>query len=326
MYLGATYKYKFDFRFLEQLQRDGVQWKVTFYCLEATSEVTEHLRPSPVPALPMFGASATIFWSGEKSKASTVSIDMAEVAKIADNIVKAHAAGSDDMAAGAETGAMDEEVDVTEHGVDGNDEPTSELDKLVEEAREEKALEAGGDDVELAGITCDDGDLLQDIAVVAAPASAGDGTPGPIDCDSLPARESTSSSSTDLAPMPPPPTPPPEHHRVRGAAARRSAIGALASVEVDGGFIAYYSKGVFEANCKTHDSCVVSRTVSNLTDRSLGRPRGGRPLGVMVAWLSKHRCATKADHWDYPNFCVPHEERLLARLSLQAGLFLMCSE
>ena len=280
-----------------------------------------------MPALPMFGASATIFWSGEKSKASTVNIDMAEVAKIADNIVKAHAAGSDDMAAGAETGAMDEEVDVTEHGVDGNDEPTSELDKLVEEAREEKALEAGGDDVGLEGITLagDDGDLLQDISDNGH-GSAGDGTAGPSAGGSVLAGESTSSSSTDLAPMPPPPTPPPEHHRVRGAAARRSAIGALASVEVDGGFIAYYSKGVFEANCKTHDSCVVSRTVSNLIDRTLGRPRGGRPLGVMVAWLSKHRCATKADHWDYPHFCVPHEERLLARLSLQAGLFLMCSE
>ena len=321
LYLGATYDYRFDFRFLEELQRSGVQWKVSFYCLESTEELVEHLRPSPVPAMPMFGGSATIFWKGEKSKASTV--DLSEVATICDRIVHVHGAGSDAMAAGSEIDAMDGEVDVSEPGVGGNEgdsTPKSELDKLIEEACEEQVIDAGGDDVGKEGFTFaeDGGDLLQDIAVVAASASAGDGTPGPIDCDPVPAGKGTSSSSTDL---PPPPTP----HELPRVRSRRSAIGAQASIEVDGGFIAYYTKGVFEAVCRTHDSCVVSRTVSKVTDRELGRPRGGRPLGVMAAWLSKHRCATKDDHWDYENFCVAYEERLLARLSLQAGLFLRVS-
>ena len=88
-------------------------------------------------------------------------------------------------------------------------------------------------------------------------------------------------------------------------------------MEVEGGYISYYSKGVFEAVCKTHASCVVSRTVSKVTDQVLGRPRGGRPLGVMASWLSKHSCATKEEHWRYEHFSASYDERLLFRPSLQ---------
>ena len=71
--------------------------------------------------------------------------------------------------------------------------------------------------------------------------------------------------------------------------------------------MSFYSKGVFEAVCKNklHGSCVASRTVSKIVDPELGRPRGGRPLGVLAAWLSKHGCSSKSEHWDVENFTAP---------------------
>ena len=83
--------------------------------------------------------------------------------------------------------------------------------------------------------------------------------------------------------------------------------------------MSYYSKGVFEAVCKNklHGNCVVSRTVSQVVDPQLGRPRGGRPLGIMAAWLSKHTCRSKSENWKLENFSAPSEERHLFRLGLQ---------
>ena len=108
-------------------------------------------------------------------------------------------------------------------------------------------------------------------------------------------------------------------------------IGALASCEVTGGCVSFYQKGVFEAVCKnkSHGSCVASRTVSEIVDPMLGRPKGGRPLGTLLSWLAKHDCLTKEQHWNVENFMASHDERLLFRLGLQnseAGVALLSHE
>ena len=37
----------------------------------------------------------------------------------------------------------------------------------------------------------------------------------------------------------------------------------------------------------------------------------------MLAWLSKHACSTKSEHWSFENFTALPEERYIFRLGLQ---------
>ena len=318
LYFGASYNYSYDFKFFEELKKDNVSWAISFFSLESTEEVVEHLKPSPVPALPLFGGKAYPIWSGKGRQTSDASkVDLEEVSKAMDRIVECHEAGQagsgDAAASSVDVGELEGEVDAIEPGTDdkGDSVEPSELDKLIAEARDEDI--ANDDDESVGGVDAagDADDLLQDISSGLADGGNDDGEvpAGP----SGSAGEGASSSSTDAPPLPPPAAPLPKMGE-----ASRTSTGALATVELEGGYIGYYQKGVFEAVCRKHNSCVVSRTVSAKQDKSLGRPKGGRPLGVMAAWLSKHsECASKEDHWQYHNFLCGHDERMLHRLDLQ---------
>ena len=148
-------------------------------------------------------------------------------------------------------------------------------------------------------------------------AGAGSAELGPA-VDGASASSSAASSSWQGDRSGQPPVPPPESSEP-ASKKPRSTIGALACCEVIGGYVSFYSKGVFEAVCKNqlHGSCVVSRSVSAIVDPNLGRPRGGRPLGVMLAWLAAHDCKTKSEHWAIEDFSFSQEERFVHRLGLQ---------
>lgn len=72
------------------------------------------------------------------------------------------------------------------------------------------------------------------------------------------------------------------------------------TIGVWGGRITYYaSKTSFEATCsnRDHGKCVLTRTVK--ARRGGGDiPRGGRPLGMMLAWLHFCDVDSKAEHWE----------------------------
>eukprot|EP00959_Pyramimonas_sp_CCMP1952_P373358 7818968-Pyramimonas_sp.AAC.1 len=77
---------------------------------------------------------------------------------------------------------------------------------------------------------------------------------------------------------------PPEPHP------KAAAVPADATIRVAGGAIKFYSKyNNFEAICSNpgHGCCVMRRTpLAKTLHGPDGLPRGGRPIGFLVAWLS----------------------------------------
>ena len=88
---------------------------------------------------------------------------------------------------------------------------------------------------------------------------------------------------------------------------------AECSAEVPGGRITYYRQGFFSAQCTAghHGRCVLTRSAQP------GRKRAqGRPLGLMMYWLSRGEgFATRADHWNKDHWPT-HEERSACRRQL----------
>jgi hypothetical protein len=273
-------------------------------------EVVAYLRPDPVPALPMLDGKSFLFWGAKQAK-SGCKLSLADASKTLASLRDMYCDpegvdGDPEHADDGEDGAVD-----APEG-DG-EEPKSELDKLIEEAAEEDlSLGIGGEEAADGDTIC----LLEDLSGLA-----GEGNldpEGPV--SGAPASSSgvPSSAAVEVPPVPPPPEPvlpPPEP----AAKKLRVQVGALACCEVTGGSISFYAKGVFEAVCKNklHGNCVASRSVSKIIDAKLGRPKGGRPLGVLLAWLAKHDCSTKSEHWSIENFTAPYAERVLFRLGLQ---------
>lgn len=113
------------------------------------------------------------------------------------------------------------------------------------------------------------------------------------------------------SPMPPPPEAPPAADGPGEAVRRRR--GAEVTFYVEGGSISYYaSKNAFEAVCenKAHGRCVLTRTCRQKGTTADGFPRGGRPVGLLAAWLSYSAgCATKDDHWEAARLRPPHALR-----------------
>ena len=317
VYLSQTYKYAFDFLFLEQLPRDMVEWNVTFYELESTQEVVEYLRPDPVPALPMFDGQAFKFWGLKDAKCK---VDLGEVSKAVSSICDMYA-DPEDVDGGSGDGVIGDCEDGVVDEYEGDaEEPKSELDKLLDEVADED-LNLGGaeDDNDSAS---DDAavDLLKDLSGSGADGSAATGSADVV-CGGAASSSGASSSGSGAAAAaaPAPASIPPPASDEQPSKKGRMHVGALACCEVTGGYVSFYSKGVFEAVCKnkSHGSCVASRTVSQVVDPKLGRPRGGRPLGFLVSWLAKHDCSTKAEHWSIENFTARQDERFLCRLGLQ---------
>lgn len=118
----------------------------------------------------------------------------------------------------------------------------------------------------------------------------------------------------DLDAQAAPPAPPVPHDAAPDGGRRRGA--AEVTYYVPGGSISFYaSKMAYQAVCENreHARCVLTRTCHPRGLTAAGLPKGGRPVGFLVAWLShSEQCATKADHWS--------PERLDNPLALRAAL------
>jgi hypothetical protein len=85
---------------------------------------------------------------------------------------------------------------------------------------------------------------------------------------------------------------------------------AVAEKMFEGGKISFYNKGDIVATCHRDARGFLTRTCK----ASATKPAQGRPLGLLVAWLSMP-AATKAQHMDrsqYPNY----DDRWFARVEL----------
>lgn len=115
-----------------------------------------------------------------------------------------------------------------------------------------------------------------------------------------------------VAHPPPPPAPPLPHPDRDGG---RRGRGEAMVVFPHGKISFYASKNVMEATCRvpSHGKCVLTRTVRcrQGTEEHLV-PKGGRPLGMLAAWLLKAGAAeTKEAHWAFVR--APLAERVAAR-------------
>lgn len=97
--------------------------------------------------------------------------------------------------------------------------------------------------------------------------------------------------------VPPPPMPPADEDHRAGLRKNRGE----ATVVFRWGKITFYaSKGVFEATCRNpdHGKCVLTRTHKAKASSARGQPpKGGRPLGLLAAWLEKGGVGSKEEHW-----------------------------
>lgn len=101
--------------------------------------------------------------------------------------------------------------------------------------------------------------------------------------------------------------PPPPQPVELGAAGMRRNKGEATVVFRWGKITFYASKGVFEATCRNpeHGKCVLTRTHKGKPPSAPGRfPKGGRPLGLLAAWMEKGGVGSKEEHWA-PNVLKP---------------------
>eukprot|EP00971_Amphidinium_carterae_P144133 2856253-Amphidinium_carterae.1 len=88
------------------------------------------------------------------------------------------------------------------------------------------------------------------------------------------------------------------------------------------GVIRYYaSKDAFECRCSKHRGCVLTRTAkSKRKAGNTSAASGGRPLGMMVAWLKlQETCTNKDAHWNRETWktTFTYEHRVACREELQ---------
>eukprot|EP00971_Amphidinium_carterae_P348670 6490620-Amphidinium_carterae.3 len=98
----------------------------------------------------------------------------------------------------------------------------------------------------------------------------------------------------------------------------RGLVGTAAcSVVTPHGRISYYAgKCMFEAVCFRHKACKLSRT-SNGTKPKNDCIYGGRPLGMMMKWLSLENVSSKSEHWQKDDWLVwSHGDRSACRAEL----------
>lgn len=147
-------------------------------------------------------------------------------------------------------------------------------------------------------------DLLDEVAdfafasAGAGGAAAGVGEPpvvdGPGSADAGDTGEVAPAAPPLAGDAPPPPPPAADQPAgVRGA--------ATVTFLCPGGSVSFYpSKGSFQAICEHpgHNRCVLTRTCKSHGFTPDGLPKGGRPIGFLVAWLAAgETMGTKAEHW-----------------------------
>ena len=141
----------------------------------------------------------------------------------------------------------------------------------------------------------------------------------PTDEPPLPPPDDMPIVGVEAAPPPPPPPPAP--------ALGGAGIPVGMTAVLPWGRISWYRKGVFETVCRnrSHGRCVLTRKPTAFAAGSADRPRGGRPLGFMAAWLqlNEHLHTTtgdeKAKHWEKEAFQLDLETRQRCREALRAA-------
>lgn len=269
---------------------------VSWYLIESSSSAIGSFAPGTLHARPLPGTEQrTLFWKAARTVVRRIPRRLALVA------------GGPDEVAGPPEDA-EEEIDESRPEEDAPDEVFDLEADLVDML--EQAGELGEDGFPESGL-----DLV--VAHGVPPAVAA-GSSGADDGAVLVALE-----------VPPPPAAAPEgrreEHGPRGAAA--------ITVQVPGGSISYYaSKSAFQAVCEAsaHGRCVLTRTCRAKGSGPGARPKGGRPVGFLAAWLGHaEACAGKEQHWDPACFANSVETRadLRQRLArLESGRLLMSFE
>eukprot|EP00971_Amphidinium_carterae_P165207 3274929-Amphidinium_carterae.6 len=94
---------------------------------------------------------------------------------------------------------------------------------------------------------------------------------------------------------------------------------ASAGIVCPEGKISYHeSKRSFEAVCRQHKGCVLTRSADGRKVKGHAEKVGGRPIGFLMAWLQKaDHTASKAEHWSQTAFSVTYADRVAARERLQ---------
>lgn len=169
----------------------------------------------------------------------------------------------------------------------------------------------GGDPDDVDHIEGADGGLA--LFLDEAPIALLQPAQAPVEEEPTPIADASSAQAHDAAPVPPPVPPPPEVPRVRGNAA--------VLVTFPWGRIAYYeSKRSFEAVCRNpaHGKCVLTRSSRGRGGGPGVPPRGGRPLGLMAAWLLRGNVAGKGEHWAPANLHGDRSARRAGRNFIKA--------
>ena len=152
--------------------------------------------------------------------------------------------------------------------------------------------------------------------------------PEPTD-EAQPAAADAAGAVEVQAPLPEPEVPlpvPPPMPEADVVPARQLRARAERRLEVLGGVLTFYNRGLFTATCSNpaHGKCVLSRT-----SEPGGRAAQGRPLGLMSAWLFIGQdLPSKRSHWDqeaWPNYETRayHREQLEA---IEGGLEMLACE
>eukprot|EP00971_Amphidinium_carterae_P340109 6478289-Amphidinium_carterae.2 len=242
-----------------------------FYLLDESKQAAATLNPRKVPVVAM--GEAQQFWPVQRKRSTAID----DVHPGWDLFVHHW---SEDEESQSQSSVEDEgpDVGIVEIGpLDGS--------VLREEAmsylRDQESLRSLGLEQQQPDAVIDGAE--ENIAIVSADVVA-----------AVPEEGSGAASSRDVLPK----------KRARGAdASLRDA--AECSLEVAGGRLAYYAnKGAFEARCNHvgHNLCgQTCKLTRSSKSRKLvgGMPKGGRPLGFMLAWLELGKDLPHKDsHWD----------------------------
>lgn len=132
--------------------------------------------------------------------------------------------------------------------------------------------------------------------------------------DDMVAPNAPANASSGSGDPPPPPAP--------CAGGARSRTGAAVTLQVPGGSISFYpSKNAFEAVCehRGHGRCVLTRTRNPKRNTGALGAAGGRPVGLMAAWLGcGEGLPTKDAHWKQEALERPLAERASVRAQIEA--------
>eukprot|EP00971_Amphidinium_carterae_P277744 5513001-Amphidinium_carterae.1 len=260
---------------LEKLNRK-LHWRASFLCLESIDTPLAEMRPNRIVASRDF-----------QNKMVWPILRKPRMKQIKANIVPPLGPLPD---AGEQTvlGALDDgEDDYDDHEEDSLDEGS---DEEIEDDSEPEMTQLFNkvDMIQALQDLEDDHDKHKKVKVgESLPAASS--TDNPMASPGKPANTQAQLTSMSSQGQP--------QDKVTRGPDKASRAKAAASVSIGSGSIAYYeNKGVFEARCTQHASCVLTR-VGCTCKPSFAKPSRGKPLGLLSAWLlSGAKFSSQAEH------------------------------